>query len=111
MPRDQSLASGLLGNQRLVLYTVPDGMRAKIHWVSLFNDSGGNVVATISTRKQGEYTRIGRVTLAAGGGSARVVDRDENLVLSEGDALLGGAGTADVIEYFVTGSEEPDEED
>lgn len=105
-PFSRTLADGVLQNMARVLYTVDDGRIARIKWISLFNDSGASVQSTILVRRYGTNRRIGRVVLDASGGHARIVDRDEDLVLSEGDAIIGNAATSNVIEFIISGTEE-----
>lgn len=106
MSSGRSLADGKLPSARNVLYTVPDGMVATISWISVYNTDGSAATATFFVRRQGEVRRFARQSLDSGGGHGRIIDRDESLVLAEGDAIEGSSGTDDVVEYTISGTEE-----
>lgn len=105
--RGRTLADGTLPLSRQVLYTVPDGMVAEIHWISVFNGTGSSVQCTFSVRRFGEVRSFGRMLLDASGGHGRVVDTEEGLVLAEGDAIEATEATGGSIQYMISGLEEP----
>lgn len=104
-PIDGTLGEGLLSNNANVLYTVPDGMRARITWLSLYNNTGGALLCVIFVRRNGSSRRFHSVNLAAAT-EELVLHGESGLRLSEGDALQGSAATAGQIEYVVCGVEE-----
>lgn len=103
----KSLATGILTLDPLELYTVPDGRRAIIRWVSFYNADAGSVSASLYVRRKAEAVHVWRETITTLDAQRAVSGADE-LALSEGDALLGDASVTDVIEYFVSGLEEWD---
>lgn len=99
------LAQGQLTGSRLVLYTVPDGMRAEVNWITGSNQAVGSVDALFFLRRQGDTREIGRATLAATGAAVRILDDAEVLFMEEGDAIEGRANAANAIDYTIAGAE------
>ena len=103
----RTLADGLLPSAAQALYTVPDGMVATIDWLSIYNNTAGNVVCTFFLRRFGSSRRFSRTDLAASGGHAEIITRESQRTLAEGDAIEGFAASGNVIEFALTGTEAP----
>lgn len=101
-----TLGGGTLGTTRKVLYTVPSDRSAAIPWFSVYNAAGGAVVVTVYIRRRGESLPFAKVSLDPSGGSARLLDREEELWLGPGEAIEGLADTASAVSFVIAGSEE-----
>lgn len=99
------LADGQLANAKATLYTVPGATVAYIKFLSVHNVSGGSENVEIFVNTSGTSRRIAYATLAANEG-ARVIDKDETLILDAGDLLEGRTTNATSVDYVITGAEE-----
>lgn len=99
------LAQGQLPNVKGTLYTVPAATTAYVKFLSLNNTSGSSENTQILVNTAGTSRRIAYATLATNE-TARVVEKDEVIILETGDLLEGFTTTAAVVDYVVTGAEE-----
>ena len=99
------LAAGLISEacENVTVLTVPAEREASVKWFSMLNESGGDVVVIVFYRRMGSAFRLAQATLLASGGQARIIDSDELLVMSPGDALLIQADTANAVNYVISG--------
>lgn len=110
LPKTLANNTNTLGTARTEqLYRVPRSLGSVlIKWMSLYNTDGSNPhTVKVYVNRRGVQTEVGRITLVANGGSARVIDRDEGLVLSPDDSIDINVDAADVVTYTLVGIEVP----
>lgn len=100
------LADGQLGAAKATLYTCPVGTVTYVKFWSLKNTGTNDEDIALYVKRSGGTSRSIGSAVLEGGDFARVVDKDEVIVLSAGDELEGNATNASVVDYVISGTEE-----
>jgi hypothetical protein len=101
----QALADGQLPSTKGTLYTVPGATTAYIKFMSVFNTNAAQQTVIIYANVSGTSREIARFVLEQNEW-ARVIEKDEALVLEAADLIEAETTTATAVNYLITGVEE-----
>lgn len=99
------LADGQLPTTKGTLYTVPGGTTTYVKFLSVFNTNAASQAIVIYVNSSGTSRKIARLVLTQDQ-FARVIDKDEALVLEAGDLIEAETTTATAVDYTIQGVEE-----
>jgi hypothetical protein len=102
-----SLADDTLPATQEALYTVPVGYAAYLKFMIMFNTAGTTETILLHIKRQGRPAarQMGRWVLTTNQ-STRVIDKEEVIILSAGDQLLGQTSNADAVDFVLCGATE-----